>query len=106
MSSPLSSVRERQADSEIPITGYEVLGLSYQPSGHPSQTHPPQADVGETVPHSGAPNGEKAFDWSNEKRLGAVFIVPGLIARESGLAIPKVRLTKVVARDEKGLNGC
>jgi hypothetical protein len=35
-----------------------------------------------------------------------VFIVPGLIARESGLAIPKVRLTKVVARDEKGANEC
>ncbi|KAF8864529.1 hypothetical protein BDZ45DRAFT_721524 [Acephala macrosclerotiorum] len=68
---------------------YEVLGLSYQPSGHPSHTHPPQANVGETVAHSGAPNGEKAFDWSDEKRLEAVFIVPGLIARESGLAVPE-----------------
>ncbi|KAE8443969.1 hypothetical protein EG329_001193 [Mollisiaceae sp. DMI_Dod_QoI] len=63
----------------------EVVGLpSFQPSGHPAQTHPESHGMG-----GGQEGGEKGRDWSDERRLQAVYIVPGLVARESGLRIPE-----------------
>lgn len=78
----------------------EVVGLpSFQLSGHPAQTHPQSHGIGggqegeekgkekEGNDESGEV-GEKGRDWSDGRRLQAVYIVPGLVARESGLRIP------------------
>ncbi|KUJ23272.1 uncharacterized protein LY89DRAFT_777055 [Mollisia scopiformis] len=73
----------------------DVVGLPmYHPSGRPAETHPTQASQGggdekEKEKEGGEKEKEKGINWNDERRLQAVFIVPGLIARESGLAIPE-----------------
>jgi phenylpyruvate tautomerase PptA (4-oxalocrotonate tautomerase family) len=74
----------------------DAVGLPlYKPSGHPAETHPPQAEGGEEEKWKqaqGAPQPE--INWNDERRLQAVFIVPGMIARESGFSIPDVSETR------------
>jgi len=72
----------------------DVVGLPvYLASGHPAETHPPQASKGgdgkEKENEEGVGEKEKGVNWNDERSLQAVFIVPGLVARESGLAIPE-----------------